>query len=374
MMLDLDTPLPASNVADASTGSSTSTPMLRPMFPPTVDSTMLACFRSCPQRFFRQYVQHWKPREESVHLVAGGAFAKGLEVARRAFYEGIYPEYETQLDDNGAPYQVEVGHKAGPAYDSEQAQMAGHVALTLAYGNFECPEDSAKSLSRMLGALEFYFLNYPLVEGMSEPVLLPDGKKCIEFSFAEPLDITHPVTGDPILYTGRMDAAINFAGGVYGVDEKTTSSLGATWGRKWEMRSQFTGYIWAANKADLRMDGMLVRGVSILKTKYDTQECLTYRSKYELERWEQQTLRDVARMKRMWEEGYWDYALDEACNEYGGCSFTRVCKSQDPDSWLPISFTQRVWDPLARKQLTVEEWEASWGNPVGLPLNNPPTA
>ena len=59
----------------------------RVTFPQAVDSTMLATFRSCPQKFFRQYVEHWKPKAESVHLVAGGAFAAGIEEARRAFYE-----------------------------------------------------------------------------------------------------------------------------------------------------------------------------------------------------------------------------------------------------------------------------------------------
>ena len=49
--------------------------MTKPIFPHAVDSTMLATFRSCPQKFFRQYVEHWKPKAESVHLVAGGAFA-----------------------------------------------------------------------------------------------------------------------------------------------------------------------------------------------------------------------------------------------------------------------------------------------------------
>lgn len=54
----------------------------RPMFPHAIDSTMLATFRSCPQKFFRQYIQHWKPKTESVHLIAGGAFAAGIEAAR----------------------------------------------------------------------------------------------------------------------------------------------------------------------------------------------------------------------------------------------------------------------------------------------------
>ena len=106
------------------------------MFPNTVDSTILSTFRSCPQKFFRQYVQHWKPTAQSVHLIAGGAFASGIEAARNAFYV------------NGES-----------ASDSEGAGLA---ALVKHYGDFECPSDSAKSLERMCGALEFYFHNYPL--------------------------------------------------------------------------------------------------------------------------------------------------------------------------------------------------------------------
>lgn len=306
------------------------------MFPHTWDSTMLGAFRSCPQKMFRTYVQHWKPKSESVHLVAGGAFAKGIEVARKAFYE----EGQTQ----------------------ENAIAMGLHALIVAYGDFECPAESAKSLNRMCGALEFYFENYPLVGASATPIPFKNGKLAIEFSFAEPLDIAHPVTGDPILYTGRADMIAEFCGGVYCVDEKTTSSLGASWGKQWEMRSQFTGYGWAAKRAGLNVQGTLVRGVSILKTKYDHLQHVTYRSQYEEDRWLTQVHRDLKRAITCWQDGYWDFSLDHACAEYGGCSMVSVCKSSDPESWLPMYFTQRVWDALARKEQTVAEWEASWGH------------
>lgn len=309
----------------------------RPMFPHAWDSTMLAAFRSCPQKMFRTYVEHWKPKAESVHLVAGGAFAKGIEVARRAFYE------------EGA--------------DRDQAEIQGIQALAAAYGDFQCPPESAKSLERTMGALEFYFSQYPLGDDGLTPVSFSNGKAAIEFGFAEPLPIvTHPITGDPILYTGRCDMIGTFHGGVYCVDEKTASSLGATWSRQWEMRAQFTGYQWAAQRAGVNVQGTLVRGVSILKTKYDTQQAVTYRSPHEVARWLAQTQRDILRAQQMWKEGYWDFALDHACAEYGGCNMVSICKSADPETWLPMSFERRVWDPLARKEMTVEEWEASWGH------------
>ena len=307
----------------------------RPFFPPTIDSTVLSTFRACPQKFFRQYVEHWKVRAQSVHLVAGGAFASGIEAAREAFY------------GNGLP----------PA----DAEAAGLTALIRHYGNFDCPSDSPKSLERMCGALEFYFSQYPLGADGATPLRFANGKLGIEFSFAEPLDTPHPVTGDPILYTGRSDMIASRAGGTYVYDEKTTSSLGGQWARQWEMRSQFTGYIWAAGKQGIRVNGAIVRGVSILKTKYDTLEIPTYRSPYEVERWKVQVERDMARMIAMWEEGYWDYSLDGACTEYGGCSFQKVCKSSDPEAWLPVEFKQTVWDPLAKRELSVAEYEAQWG-------------
>jgi len=304
---------------------------MSPPFPIAIDSTMLGAFRSCPQKMFRAYMEHWKPQAESVHLVAGGAFADGIEAARRAFYEENLP--------------------------AADAVAIGLEALIHRYGDFECPPDSAKSLERTAGALEFYFANYPLGADGAEPVLFPNGKRGIEFSFACPLPVNHPISGEPILYTGRSDMIAEAFGGVYIYDEKTTSSLGPTWSRQWDMRSQFTGYCWAAKEFGLNPSGVVVRGVSILKTKYDTQQAITYRSGFEIDRWIDQSCRDIERMIQAWKEGHWDYNLDHACTEYGGCGFVNVCKSAEPQNWLELYFRQRVWDPLARKEITVEEYE-----------------
>lgn len=336
----------------------------RPMFPHTVDSTILAAFRSCPQKMFRTYVQHWKPKGESVHLVAGGAFARGIEVARKAYFEGEYnvPQVEYPIDPETGLSSRKVSWeilRADPG-NRQDSEAAGLRALIATYGDFECPPDSAKSLNRTVGALEFYFEHYPLGADGTEPIVLAGGKRGIEFSFARPLEIAHPVTGDPILYTGRSDMIAEAFGGRYVVDEKTTSQLGASWPRQWENRAQFTGYIWAAKEDGIEVAGAIIRGVSILKTKYDTLQAITYRSQFEIDRWYKQVHADLRRMIECWRNGWWDYSLDEACGSYGGCSFLRVCKSADPESWLPMDFEQRVWDPLARRQLTVEEHEASW--------------
>lgn len=285
---------------------------------------MLAAFRSCPQKFYRTYIEHWKPQGESIHLVAGKAFARGLEAARREYFEREQP--------------------------AEAAVAGGMAALMREYGDFEAPEGSAKSLPRVCGALEFYFDQYPLASDKATPLTLPSGRRAIEFSFATPLPYLHPQSGDPILYTGRSDQICEWADGVYVEDDKTATQLGASWSAQWDLRSQFTGYCWAAAEQGIPVNGVLVRGVSILKTKYDTLQAITYRAHWEIDRWLQQTVKDLHRMEDCWVAGEWDFNLDHACNEYGGCPLRSICKSPDPDAWLPMSFEQRIWDPLDRSE------------------------
>lgn len=116
------------------------------------------------------------------------------------------------------------------------------------------------------------------------------------------------------------------------------------------MRSQFTGYAWAARQSGLPIAGIIVRGISILKTKYDHAQVITYRQPWMIDRWEKQVLRDLTRMEQMWEEGYFDYNLDESCNGYSGCLFRRVCLSNNPEVWLENDYERRVWDPLAHEE------------------------
>lgn len=297
---------------------------VRPPFPTVLDSTIMAAFKSCPQKSYLEFFQHWKLREQSVHLHAGAAYAAGMEAARAAFYiDGL---------------------------NAEDSVAKGLHALLTAYGDFECPPDSAKSAERTAGALEYYFSHYRLGEDKAIPMTLPGGKRGIEFSFLEPLGILHPETGDPLLYSGRMDMMCEFEGMKLGEDDKTASQLGASWPRQWDLRSQFTGYVWGAARAGIKLDGFLVRGVSILKTKYDTLQAITYRPEWFIDRWYTQLQRDIARMIRAWEEDYYDFNLDHACAEYGGCPFRGVCQMRDPTALLEQQFQRRKWDPVQRTE------------------------
>lgn len=309
--------------------------MTRPPFPTVIDSSMISAFRSCPQKAFRGYFEHWKPSEQSVHLVAGKAFAAGLETARRAFYVDKLP--------------------------AEDAIALGLAELFKEYGHFTEPPESPKGPFRMAGALEFYFERYPLGADGARPHIFSGSRHGIEFSFAQPFPVAHPETGDPLIFSGRADMAADAFGGVFLYDEKTTSQLGASWIKQWDHRSQFTSYCWGFREHGYKPTGLVVRGVSILKDSYGTEQVITYRSAWEVDRWLEQTCRDVRRMIQCWESGWWDYNLDHACNEYGGCSLTRVCKSPDPEKWLELYFHRRRWDPVERTEVPMtKQPDGSW--------------
>lgn len=298
--------------------------MTRPPFPSVISSTIVSSWRSCQRKAELEYFHHWKPLNESVHLVAGAAYAAGLEVARKSYYSG--------------------------SYSAEDSIGLGLEALLKSYGSFQCPANSAKSAERTAGAYQFYFDMYPLETDTATPIKFSDGRLGVEFSFAEPIEVLHPESGQPIIYSGRFDMLCEFAGGIYGLDDKTTSQLGVSWPKQWDLRSQFTGYTWGAGLSGIKLSGFLVRGVSILKNKYETLQAITYRPAWMVERWYEQLIRDVENMKLAWESGYFDYNLDHACGEFGGCPFRQVCLSKDPLPWLAGSFEQRIWDPISRTE------------------------
>ncbi len=284
---------------------------------------MMSAIRACQWKAKAQYFEHWKPQRESEHLVAGKAFATGLEVTRNAFYR------------DGRPAPEAIG--------------MGLSALFKAYGYFEPPQGSVKTWDRMAGALEYYFDVFPLGGDRATPRFFGD-RHGIEFSFAQPLPVLHPETGDPLIYAGRADMVADSFGGLMLYDEKTTTSLGPRWTQQWEMRSQFTAYSWGLLSHGINPTGTVVRGIAILQNSYNHAQHITYRADWERERWLRQTCKDLERMKRAWLEDDYDWNLDHSCSEYGGCVFTRPCKSPEPIKWLEAEFVKRVWNPLTREE------------------------
>lgn len=308
-------------------------------FPEVVDNSMISNFKACEQKGAYSFFENLSPTGTSVHLHAGGAFAHGIEHARRAYYVEGRPK--------------------------DEAIARGVAELLLYYGDYECPPESAKSAERTAGALVYYFDRYDLESDYVRP-WTDGGNHGIEFSFSFPLPVPHPQTGLPIIYSGRFDMlgvdTRRDSGALFIVDEKTASSLGASWSKQWQLDSQFTGYCYGARLYGKAVVGAIIRGVSILKTKYDSIEAIIYRSDWELQRWHEQVVRKVKRMVEIWRALNGDPSarpaelqLDKfSCGSYGGCSFEMLCNSPHPNRWKPIHFEPRVWHPMLREEREAE--------------------
>ena len=293
---------------------------VRPPFPDVIDSTSRSSFVSCPTKFYWEWIRRLTLAEKSPDLIAGAAFAHGLEVFRKKFYAE-----HLSLEDSHA---------------------AGLVALTESYGNYEPPEGHVKTWERMAGALDAYLKQYPPATDYIQPHI-QDGKPSVEFSFAIPLDIPHPTTGMPLMYGGRFDLIGIYQDMLFVVDEKTTKQLGYTWLNQWDMRGQFMGYCLAAIMlGKLPVAGAIVRGISILKHDYGHAEVILPIQHWQLEKWFEQMKRDVRRMIVAWESGIWDQAFDSACASYSGCSMKRLCLSPEPEAWISNFYIRNEWNPL----------------------------
>lgn len=289
-------------------------------FPDYIDNSMRDDFMRCHHSWYFRYILRRVPMIPSIHLHAGAAFAKGLEVARTAYF------------DEGA--------------DADTAVYAGWRTVVESYHDYITGPDDVKTAERMGEALVYYFACWPLGEDTAVPHKI-GSKSLVEVSFALPMDICHPVTGNPIVYCGRFDSISAIGGVLYVQDEKTASQLGPSWGRKYEMSSQFTGYVLGAKKYGLPIAGVLIRGISILKTTFGHTQHIMSRPDWVVNRWWEQLHRDVEAMIQAWKSGYYDYNIGSGCSMYAGCDYMSVCSSQNEQEWINGSnFTQNKHDPL----------------------------
>lgn len=294
-------------------------------FPELVDNSALSGFKRCPTYWRYNVLRNLTTKGTNIHLHAGGAFAAGLEAARKAFY--------------------------GEGLSEDDAIAAGIYALTQYWGTADIPEDEAKSYPRMVQALIEYFTVWRLPDDPFRPYTLANGKPAVEFTFALPIpEVLHPTTGQPLLYGGRFDMLAEHEGVIYIEDDKTASQLGPSWSKNWDLDSQFTGYAWAAKNFGIPVGGILIRGISILKGGYGTAQAITYRPQRMIDTWYENTVELLHRMLEYWRKDRYPQALDKhACNSYGGCQFSRLCQSPDPEGWIDDYYEERNWNPLSKE-------------------------
>lgn len=304
----------------------------QPPFPEVVDSSILGAFKSCEHKGLLEYMYHIRHNRPSIHLVAGGCYAKALEVYRIAYYQ----------DGVGKELAIQKGFLAGLKDWAPEDDFEGEY----------------KSLWNMLSAFLATIEEWPPETDFIKPAKI-NGKSGVEFTFAIPIPGTrHPVTGNPIIYAGRFDMLAEYNAALFVEDDKTTGAIGPTWASQWALRSQFTGYCWAAKQYGIPVAGAIVRGIAIQKTQFKFALSIQYRTDWEIERWLHTTQKLLERIIKAWENMDFTHDLDSACSYYGGCSYKSLCEKKNWLDWLEPDFTQVIWNPLEVHKVKQESEDA----------------
>lgn len=295
--------------------------------PRVIDSTIRSDYVSCHTKGFWSFQAKLGPADGSPDLIAGGAFAKGLEVLRRCYY--------------------------GPEkLDLDESLKRGMLAALAELDDYQFPEHkSTKGPDRICEALAAYVRHWKPDEDHIQPHYDPQGNPSVEYTFSVPLPIDHPETGEPFIYAGRFDMLGVFQNQLVVVDEKTCSQLGPTWPHKWDLRGQFTGYVWACHQYGLPVIGAIVRGVRFTKTAFSSEsfmQSIQMRPMWQLVQWYDQMLEDVEAMVKAWKRGKYNQVFNDTCAEYSGCPFATLCQSPEPENWIAGKFSVRDWDPLKK--------------------------
>lgn len=299
--------------------------------PILIDSTMLACWRQCQEKFNAEFIKGFRPPGLSIDLHAGGCLATGLEETYLAYYGG----------------------KSLP-----EALAAAHGIFMSEWGDVAPPEHNpkkkAKNKDNVWSAIEAYFEKWHPENDYVQPLLL--SPPSLEFTFAIPLDLPgfpkHP-SGDPFVYGGRYDMLGTYSGDPVVKDDKSTSgSIGSTWAEQWDLRSQFIGYTWAARHAGFKVDKVVVRGICFQIKENKFEEAIKLYPEYLVARWLEVVRRNLLSMVKAHDEGYFEPNLADACTQYGHCIFMDRCRSANPDAWNSI-YEVRHWNPLQKNPIAV---------------------
>ena len=294
------------------------------MFPAVIDNNIRKKFVACPTKMKWAHIENLRPISEStVDMHFGRCFAHGVEWARKFFY-----------------YEL---------FSPQGAVDQGITEAVKAWGDFAETSKSNKTLGSLITSLRYYFETWPLGEDGLTPI-----ENGIEHSFKIALPIDHPDTGELLCYAGRMDfCGTDDAGNIVIIDEKTTGRLGDSWWQQWDLDAQMTGYIWSKRQNYSLIDGDMpdisaqIRGVSILKGGNGHVEVPITRTRFMVNRWYGQMLRDVTRMISSYKTGQWDFNLSDSCTSYNRpCEFTKLCLRPNPEQHIDGEYKVVVWNPL----------------------------
>jgi len=307
------------------------------------DSTSLGYLKTCPRLYQYIIIDGWGTRDESIHLRFG-------------------IEYHTALQDYAISRATGVHHEDAIHDTIRALHSRVHdwvVDRTLRAGKY-------KNRETIVGLVIDYLDHF--ADDPAETFILDNGQPGVEVSFRFELDWgpqgTYQITsggdsfgggpGQPYLLCGHLDRVVNFNGGLYVMDRKTSlSTLSGYFFDQWTPNNQMTLYT-LAGKIILNspIKGVIIDAAQVMLEKPNAfARGFAYRTEDYLDEWVQDLKFWLGQAEAFATAGYWPQN-DTACNKFGGCQFRDVCSKspQVREAHLRATFDKleenERWNPL----------------------------
>jgi hypothetical protein len=273
-------------------------------------------------------IEGWRSRHDSVHLRYGSLYHSALENFDK--YRAINIDYDDAL------------------------AMVVHETLTMTWEENKetglmgpwTPDHNSKTRETLIRSVIWYIEHFK--EDPATTIILANGKPAVELSFKMPLE-RHSADGQPYFLCGHLDRVVEFTGGTYVMDRKTTTStIGSYWFDQFEPDNQMSLYTLAAKVIyKTPVKGVIIDGVQIAVGFSRFSRGFTHRTDAQLEEWLDDTYNWFKIAERYATDEIWPMN-DKSCHHFGGCVFRKVC-SKSPEvrrKFLESDFIKQPWNPL----------------------------
>ena len=319
------------------------------------DSTSLGWLKTCPRLYQYSMIEGWRSKGDSVHLKFGQLYHSGLE-----YYDKLRAQGKLALWDGEE--QVPLDHEEALRIVVQTAlidtwEYAEQDGILPKGGKPWSPDHAAKNRETLIRSIIWYLDHFK--DDPAQTVVLANGKPAVELSFRMELDYSpqwvtqHPeekFPSVPYVLCGHLDRVVDFAGGTYVMDRKTTGTTpGSSYFDQYSPDNQMSLYSLAAKVIyQTPVKGVIIDAVQVAVGFSRFARGFTHRSESQLEEWLTNTKTWLYSAEQYATEGFWPMN-DKACHHYGGCVFRQVC-SKSPEvreKFLESDFERRPWNPLA---------------------------
>lgn len=292
------------------------------------DSTSLGLLKTCPRLYQYIMLEGYGESDESIHLRFGREYHSALEQYDHLCSEGA--NHETALH-----IVVRDLHARTWDWETDPETKAGKY----------------KHKASLMRSVIWYLDKFK--NDVAKTYILENGKPAVELSFRFELD-WGPSTGtkQPYLLSGHLDRVVEFTGGLWVMDRKTTmTTLSDYFYSQFDMSNQMTLYTIAGQMViNAPIRGVIIDAAQLKVDETVFGRSMTYRTQAFLTEWLEDLSVHLAMAENYAIANYWP-KNDTACDKFGGCRFKGICsKSPEVRDRFLTSFKKLApedrWNPL----------------------------